>query len=188
MKLRRKKPNWFVAEHSPQGYTFWASIGHWLGGLECAPVAETRDRRMIFALSGDKDSGVLVETREVPEGNIWRSEMAFRSVGPGPVFEASLTAHGWDPWLHAEVTGDREVLDLPPKRRRKIADERSAVVASERDECRIAVVPEREASVAVLGISLDEIMELLRVAQHDAARDHEADAGGGRDVADETLR
>jgi hypothetical protein len=121
-------------ETSPQGRQFIQTIGSHIGNFGYVAIDERREGGVAYCLVGDHGVGLLVDERERPDGDEWVRRTTFRyESSDGLVLEAVLVIHRWDPWLHAQETGDRTVLDLPAARRRRETARRSEAIGRAKD-------------------------------------------------------
>ena len=136
--------------------------------LSWVPLARTRDGRHVFHIQGCRAWGTLVEVQEQPAGEVFVHEVGFRCDFPEfrGIVQMELVVHGWDPWLHAETTGDRSVLEAPVSRRRRITDQKRREIGAAMDRLSLQFVP--------LEVAPRELAGLPIAAVNAARREHEA--------------
>lgn len=177
-KPRRKHPGLHVAEGSPQGEVFVSILMSFLGEeLWWKAVEQTRDKSIIFAVGGSRGQGVLVEGAEQADGEVWVNRWGFRHEPDslGVVVQMELTARRWDPWLHAELTGDRTLLQESAGRRRREQELRSWEAGKAGDRLHMTVLPVEGSARVVCGVPLEQIEEVLK-------RHAEKEGEGAREV------
>lgn len=175
---RRKNPGFNVAEGSPQGEVFMSVLMSFVGEeVWWKALDQTGDKSVIFMVGGSRGHGVLVETAERAEEDRWVHAWGFRyePADLGVVVQMDFCAHRWDPWLHAQLTGDRTLLDAPASRRRRVQESRNWQTGQERDQYRMAVLPKDAAARSLCGISMEEIEAILE-------RHAEQEGESGREV------
>lgn len=165
-KPKRKHPSslsW--AAESPQGAWFLNLMEAILGeDRSYAPVERTRDGAHVYFMQGSLNQGFLVEAREIAEGEEWMARTAFRCepVGLPVVYQIELVSHRWDPWLHAEATGDRRILEWPAERRSAVRDRRNAEIAPRKDRVQMWFGPAEQAPEFVAGLPREELEAIKR--------------------------
>ena len=172
-KPRRKNPGFNSIEDSPQGRLFMGHLMGFLGDeLSWKALEQTREKSTVFLVGGSRAWGVLVETVERAEEDRWVHRWGFRYYpgGADVAVQIELLAHRWDPWLHAELTGDRSILDGPRARRYKLQERRDWEIGRERDQYRLEVLPRLLSQPTLCGVSIETIDLLLnRYAKEEGA-------------------
>lgn len=161
-RTTRKYPGFLKTAAGPQALALVDCMGGVLrGNYNCGPLFMTGDNTHVFIVGSGSRHGILVETFEKSsdEPGVWTSEVVFlyEPDPPGAILCAEATSHTWDPWLAAEQTGDRSLVDGPVRKRNKVRDEETIRVASARDRLSLTCVPTNGAPDSFLGVTLDEI-------------------------------
>lgn len=187
-KPRRKHPGFNVAEASPQGEVFVSILRGFLGEeVWWKALEQTKDKSIIFLVGGSRGQGVLVEKPEMAEEDLWVHQWGFRYEPEdiGVVVQMDYLAYRWDPWLHADITGDRSLVDGPAGRRRRVQEQRDWETGKERDQYRMTVVPAEAAAKTVCGIGLEEIEAVLE--RHAGKDEGGQEVGMIRPASDATV-
>ncbi len=176
-KPRRKHPAFNVIDASPQGEVFLSIMMSFLGEeVWWKPLERTADRSVVFLIGGSRGSGILVQSAEKAEGDRWVRRWGFRyePADLGVVVHMELVANRWDPWLHAQITGDSSIVDGPVGRRRRLTDERDEEIGREHDQYRMTVLSGESSPRVLCGLPMEEIEAILE--------SHTEDREDGRDV------
>jgi hypothetical protein len=155
MEPRRKHFGHGDIARSAQGRAMLAMLQAYLGtGVSYTPVAFVRPDAHVFMLQGWRGHALLVERAPTREGSVWVGVTAARlgDAARGPALNVELTTHTWDPWLEAECTGDRSIIDGPRRARYRLQDARTAEVAGRRDRLEVTCVPHGVASTTLAGL------------------------------------
>lgn len=164
-KPRRKHPALGSIVESPQGVMFLNLI-KWILGEEIsyAPLERTRNGSHVFLMQGPQNQGFLVETNWRAEGGEWAWEMGFRCEPKGiaTLLHLEFVAYRWDPWLHAEDTGDRTFVDESTGRRTAERDRRNAEIGPRKDRLQMWFLPKDAAPGSIAGMSREEVEAIKR--------------------------
>jgi hypothetical protein len=164
-KPRRKHPGIGSIEESPQGRYCLMEVC-WVLGTEAfayRALERLKDGTHIFLIGGPRGRGLLVERKEKGLGSGWRSRYGI-IVEPdsGPVvWHMDLFIHRWDPWLHAEVSGDTSLLEAPARERRRFRDVMRRESGRRQDRLVTRVLPFDVVPRRVAGIPRDVIDGVL---------------------------
>lgn len=153
----RRHPGFNIWNESPQGRMFVELLHYLLGeDLSWVPLAKTRDGRHVFHIEGCRAWGTLVEVQEQPAGEVFVHEVGFRCDFPQfrGIVQMELVVHGWDPWLYAEATGDRSILEAPVSQRRRITEQKRRETGTARDKLSVQFVPLEVAPGKVAGLPI----------------------------------
>ena len=133
-KPRRKHIGTDIMEGSRQGQFMIEHIQGSLGAMNYRAIYEQPGVGVGFALMGPQGVGYLAQAKERREADLWVHEFHYLETLYADVdLQLRLTCYRWDPWLHAEETGNRMYLDLSPRRRRLETWRRSNEVGAARD-------------------------------------------------------
>ncbi len=161
---RRKHPGWNTIEESPQGRQFIALCQSVLGEgpIRYRPLERLKDSSHVFKLSGPRATGMLVEARGREVGSEWRTQWGFllEVHGSPTTFQVDLVTFRWDPWLHAERTGDATVRDSTPAKRRRVSDALRATGGSRKDRMVVRILPWDRPPRTVAGVARATIDEI----------------------------
>lgn len=160
-KPRRKHPSCiYMAFESPQAAWFLNLVESILGeDRSYTPLERLRDGAHVYVMQGSINQGFLVDAHEVAQGEVWMRRCGFRCepVGLPLAYQIELVAYRWDPWLYAEVSGDRRILDWPADRRREATDRRNAEIGPRRDRVQMWFGPKDRAPEFIAGLAKDDL-------------------------------
>jgi len=128
-------------------------------------LEQTRDKSVVFLMGGTRGWGVLVEMHGQQEQDGWVHSWGFRHEpqGSGVVVQMEYIAHRWDPWLYADRTGDRSLVEGPASRRYKLQGRKDWELGRDRDQCRTTVLPKATSQPTLAGIPVVAIESLLEI-------------------------
>ncbi|MEX2556683.1 MAG: hypothetical protein WEB06_13790 [Actinomycetota bacterium] len=172
-KPRRKHPGFNSLDLSLQGRQFLRFLESAVGDdIGWRALGSTRERFHVFEVTGDRDPVVLVEAPDrVEEGTIIGRMAFWHDLREMPlVGYVEVVTHRIDPWIWAKETGDRTIVDLPEKARRREADRRSVVIGSARDRITTTLGPTATAPTEVAGLPWVQVMEIVEESMRRSAR------------------
>ncbi|GEM_PF-4053162 len=108
---------------------------------------------------------LAVEMYGQEEQDGWVHNWGFRHEpsGLGSVVQMEYVAHRWDPWLYADRTGDRSLVEGPASRRYKVQGRRDWELGRDWDQCRVTVLPKATSQPTLAGIPVVAIESLLEI-------------------------
>lgn len=159
-KPRRKHPSLGAIVESPQGVMFLNLI-KWILGEEVsyAALERTRNGSHVFLMQGPQNQGFLVEAKERAEDDEWVWETGFRCEPQGiaTLLHLEFVAYRWDPWLHAEETGDSTLLNESIARRSATRNRLNAEIGPRKDRLQMWFLPREDAPDAIAGMPRAEL-------------------------------
>lgn len=164
-KPRRKHIGFNSLVLSPHGRQFIRFLTNTLGDdFSYEPVASSKDGFHIFSVAGEEHAPItLVEGPTRLEHGLCVTASGFRQDIPDPpvVIQVEVVTHRFDPWVHAEHSGDRSVLELTPHHRRKETDRRSEEIGAAADLISFRIMPRHEAPDELAGLAWDRVEQLV---------------------------
>jgi len=172
-KPRRKHPGFNSLELSLQGRQFVLSLQGAVGDdITWRAIGSTRERFHVFEIRGSADRVVLVEAPGRIEVGVWVGRTAFRHDIDGLPLTAQVEVltHRFDPGIWAGETGDRTILDLPDRARRKETDRRSEEIGTVSDQIAMTLGPRSDAAEEIAGIAWTKVEAVIEEANRRSAR------------------
>ena len=72
-----------------------------------------------------------------------------------------LTSHRWGPWLHANLTGDRQLLDGPVGKRCAVQREHDEAIGGRKGQVVVPCIPAAQAPSQTAGVPLQSMRNCL---------------------------
>ena len=160
----RKHPGFNSLVDSEAGREFCRRIEEFLGApLDWTPLERTRDNRHIFLLIGAARRGLLVEAQEVQgteEGSFVHETGFLYQPDAAGFWLGTCTAHRWDPWLAAQQSGNRILVEGPRARLYKARDEKNAEMGARLDQTQFDLVPPDKLPSTLCDVPCDHLLRL----------------------------
>jgi hypothetical protein len=164
-KPRRKHPSICTMEESPQGAYCVALLNGVVGDeiFSYRALETLKDGTHIFVVGGRRGRGILVERKGKAVGNEWlcRFGVIAEQFHSPVVWHMDLAVWRWDPWLHAEATGDSTVRDSKPAERRRVSAALREDTGRRKDRLVTRVLPVDVIPRRVAGLPRGLIDEIL---------------------------